>query len=264
MLWDPFANLHADQYLSVTIISIMNCLNCGKEFKISENYCSSCGQGTLTKRLTTDQAVYEFFHAFTHTDKGFFYLVPKLLSKPGIIAREYNEGKRKKYFSPFTFLLLIVAISTILVSTYRVLTPPHDLDQHPAVTAVTNFTNLHFNIMVFLSVPAIAFFTSRFFRKRINFAESLVLASYASGERSIFFILFVIPLLLLFKNHYYIVLYSYIGLFMLYYAGACCQYFNDFRIRTFLKGSLCFILAQSVIATGVTIAIAILIASSKM
>ena len=242
----------------------MECLNCKKEFEPSDNYCRACGQKTSTHRLTTKHAVHHFFHAFTHTDKGFFYLIPKLLVNPGIIAREYNEGKRMTYFSPFTYVLIVVALSTIIVSTYNIMSIPYsDRPQHPAVEMVSNFTNKHFNLMVFLSIPIISFFTSQFFKKRINYAESLVIVSYTSGERSIFFILIVVPFLLLFKENYFLIIYSYVALYMLYYSWTCCQYFNDYRITTFIKGSLSFLLAQAVTSLIITMTIFILVYQSK-
>ena len=242
----------------------MACLNCGTEFSSTDNYCSTCGQDTATKRLETKHVLHHFFHAFTHTDRGFFHLIPQLLTKPGIVSREYNQGKRKSYFSPFTFVLIIVAISTVLVSTFNIMSVPYRPDQAPAVTMVTNFTNKHFNLMVFFSVPLIAFFTSRFFKKKINFAESLVVVSYTSGERSIFFILVVIPLVLLFKEHYYLVIYSYLALFMSYYAWTCCQYFDEYRIGIFLKGCLCFILSQLAVSFIIAATIFVIIFSAKL
>ena len=138
----------------------MECLNCCAEFEQSDNYCRSCGQNTSTHRLTTKHTIHHFFHAFTHTDKGFFYLIPKLLVKPGIIAREYKDGKRKTYFSPFTFILIVVALNTFLVATFNIMKIPYaGQPQHPAVVMVSNFTNQHFNLIVFLSVPMIALFT---------------------------------------------------------------------------------------------------------
>lgn len=240
----------------------MDCLNCGKEFTRSDNYCPSCGQDTSTKRMNTKHAVHQFFHAFTHTDKGFFYLVPKLITKPGIISREYNEGKRKAYFSPFAFVLLIVAVSTILVANYNILTPPGSVIQRPQAI-VSNFINKHFNLVVFFSIPAIAFYTSRLFKIRINFAESLVIVSYTTGERSIFFSVIIIPLVLMFKSHHYLIVNSYVVLFMLYYSWACCQYFSDYRVKTFIKAALSFILAQLTVAIIIGVVISCVIFLSK-
>lgn len=243
----------------------MECLNCCAEFEQSDNYCRSCGQNTSTHRLTTKHAIHHFFHAFTHTDKGFFYLIPKLLVKPGIIAREYKDGKRKTYFSPFTFILIVVALNTFLVATFNIMKIPYaGQPQHPAVVMVSNFTNQHFNLIVFLSVPMIALFTSKFFKKRINYAESLVIVSYTSGERAVFFMLIIVPLLLLFKENYYLIIWSYIALYMVYFSWACCQYFNDYRLSTFFKASLSFVLAQATVSLLITLIIIGLIYQSKL
>lgn len=246
-------------------MTLMECLNCGKEFELSHNFCSTCGQDTLTHRLTTKHAVHHILHAFTHTDKGFFYLIPKLIVKPGIIAREYNEGKRKTYFSPFAFVLIIVALSTIMISTFNIMSIPYsDRPKIPAEEMVSNFTNKHSNLITFFSIPLIGFFTTQFFRKRINFAESLVMISYTAGERSIFFMLIVVPFLLLFKENYYPIIFSYVALYMVYYGWACCQYFNDYRIRTFIKGSIAFVISQVIISLIIGLTIFGLVYQSKL
>ncbi len=242
----------------------MDCLNCGKKFTKSDKYCSACGQNTDTTRMSTKHALHQFFHAFTHTDRGFFDLIPRLITKPGITAREYNEGKRKTFFSPFTFVLIIVAVSTILVSTYNIMLSPNMSAGRPEAQVVSNFTNKHFNVMVFFSIPLVAYLTSIFFKKRMNFAESLVLVSYSSGERSIFFIILVIPLILLFRQHYFLIIYSYLALYMIYYSWSCCQYLNDYKVSTFIKGSLCFILAQLALTLLIVIVITILITMNKL
>ncbi|GEM_PF-4297466 len=80
-----------------------DCLNCGAAWQPGMNYCPQCGQKTDIHRLTFTHILHEFFHAFTHADKGIFHLLKGLATQPGTVAREYVEGKRKKYFNPFTF-----------------------------------------------------------------------------------------------------------------------------------------------------------------
>lgn len=240
------------------------CLNCDKEFEESDNYCRRCGQETSTHRLTTKHAFHHFLHAFTHTDRGFFALIPQLLVKPGIVAREYNEGKRKTYFNPFTFMLVIVAISTLLVAYNNFMSIPNGRYTHPVARMITDFISKHFNIVVLIGIPATAYFTSILFKNRINFAESLVLACYTSGERSIFFILIVIPLVLLFKAQYFLITYSYIMLFMFYYGWSCMQCLRDRSVKTFLKGLFAIVLTQIFITVLIAIVITVAIFFSKM
>ncbi len=229
----------------------MDCLNCGKKFTRSDKYCVSCGQDTHTSRLQTKNIFHNFLHAFTHTDKGFFYLIPQLVTKPGIIAREYNVGRRKSYFSPFTFMILIVAINTVLVSSFDLMKANLSTINNP----INEFLNKHFNIVIFIALPIMAYFTSLFFKKKhINFAECMVIGCYTAGERSIFHILIVAPLIIFFRHHYSIIITAYLTAFMLYYAWTCCQYFNDYKFWTFIKGILAFILSQVVITILISIA----------
>ena len=85
------------------------CLNCDHQIDVAQKFCSYCGQTTHLHRFTLVHFFHEVFHAFTHTDKGIFYLLKELAIRPGIVAKEYIAGKRKKYFNPFTFFLILAA-----------------------------------------------------------------------------------------------------------------------------------------------------------
>ena len=236
----------------------MACLNCGTEFSPTANYCFRCGQDTSITRMNTKHAIHQFFHAFTHTDRGFLHLIPNLVTKPGIVSREYNQGMRKSYFSPFTFILIIVAISTILVSSTNLMTIPYNSQTVPQAQSIGNFVNKHFNIMVFISIPLIAYYSTRFFSKSgMNFSEAVVLVSYTSGIRSIFFIILVVPMVLAFKVHYFLIIYSYLALFTFYYGWACCQYLGNYKILNFVKGILSVILSQLTVIILITLVIAV-------
>src|SRR5688572_18664064 len=85
-----------------------NCKNCNAP--LSGNFCANCGQTSNVHRVTFKHFLHEFFHAFTHTDKGIFLLMKELITRPGHVAREYLDGKRKKYFNPLTFLILMASL----------------------------------------------------------------------------------------------------------------------------------------------------------
>jgi hypothetical protein len=90
----------------IKINQIMECKNCGSEN--SSKYCTYCGQKTIVPVFTIKQLVSEVIHSMTHADKSVFSYIKNLIINPGKVAREYIvEGKRKKYFNPFTFFLLI-------------------------------------------------------------------------------------------------------------------------------------------------------------
>src|SRR6187402_2064747 len=86
----------------------MNCKNC--DSPLTSNFCANCGQKADVHRITFGHFLHEFFHAFTHTDKGILLLMKALIARPGKVAHEYLEGKRKKYFNPLSFLVILSSI----------------------------------------------------------------------------------------------------------------------------------------------------------
>jgi hypothetical protein len=88
------------------------CKNC--ENTVEGNYCPNCSQKADTHRFTLKHFAHDFLHAFTHADKGIFLLMKELIIRPGKVATEFNAGKRKKYFNPITYLLIVMALQIYL------------------------------------------------------------------------------------------------------------------------------------------------------
>ncbi len=84
--------------------------------RCDQRFCGSCGQRTGLARLTMGQILHDFMHALTHADHSIFSLVKDLFVRPGHVAREYVEGKRKKYFGPFAFLVITVGLASLVVA----------------------------------------------------------------------------------------------------------------------------------------------------
>ena len=91
----------------------MVCKNCEASFE--GKFCSNCSQTADIHRVTLKHFFHELFHAMTHTDKGILLLAKALLTRPGHVAREYLDGKRKKYFNPLSFLVITAAISAFAI-----------------------------------------------------------------------------------------------------------------------------------------------------
>lgn len=94
------------------------CPNCSTLLEKKFAYCPICGQSAHIHRFNLPHVFHEVFHALTHADKGLLHLIKNLTLRPGVTAREYIlEGKRKTYFNPFTFLLLVLGL-TVLANSY--------------------------------------------------------------------------------------------------------------------------------------------------
>lgn len=93
-----------------------NCLNCNRPLSEEQNFCSYCGQKAALKRLSLHDIWHDVVHYFTHADKGIFQLLKALITQTGAVAREFVSGKRKKYFPPLNFFLIVAALYVFMGS----------------------------------------------------------------------------------------------------------------------------------------------------
>ena len=92
-----------------------HCLNCNAALTPGQAYCSVCGQKADTHRLSLHDIGHAAIHVFTHTDHSVLGLVRDLAYKPGRVARDYVDGKRRKYFNPFTFFIVVVGVASLVL-----------------------------------------------------------------------------------------------------------------------------------------------------
>lgn len=196
-----------------------NCLNCEVVLHKEEKFCPNCGQTTHTHRFTLVHFFHEVFHAFTHTDKGIFYLLKELAIRPGVVAREYISGKRKKYFNPFTFFLILAALYVLSAGFSSSLKNDKqeipttiiqikDLEKREQAIAIYDraittrqFFTKHGNIAAMIAVPFFAlYFWLIYYRKRYNYSEHLVGNLMFVSFANLAFSLLVFPLQALFKD----------------------------------------------------------------
>lgn len=190
-----------------------HCLNCGEELTTEDRFCPKCAQKAHTHRLTLAHFFHEFFHAFTHTDKGILHLLKALALRPGTVAREYVAGKRKKYFNPFTFFLIIMGVFVFTGTVFRksdiAIRPDEQVlrripseegrQQYIAtmqrVENVRNFTNKHGNVIAMVAIPFLSILTWLFFRGMgYNYAEHLTANMLFITFSNLLFALIVFPL----------------------------------------------------------------------
>jgi len=165
------------------------------------------------------EVIHEGVHYFTHADKGIFLLVRQLLFKKGNVAKEYIAGKRKKYFPPLNFYLLVATIMVLIFS--FVSSPSSDVASvHPEVNQIkdpvqkqkviriyerqgvaVNFINKYSNIVAMIAVPLIAFIYWLFYlRGRYNYTEHLVGCMYMTGFTNLIYAILFVPVSLIFAK----------------------------------------------------------------
>jgi hypothetical protein len=93
--------------------TIGTCLNCGAP--VASSYCAQCGQKTHLHRTIGD-AVHEMVHGVLHFDTKFWRTLPLLATRPGFLTRDYIEGRRVRYISPFALFLMTIFLTYIVFS----------------------------------------------------------------------------------------------------------------------------------------------------
>lgn len=190
-----------------------HCLNCNALLGHDNKFCSQCGQSRNVHRFTMYNFFHEGFHAFTHTDKGIFHLLKSLALRPGTTAREYITGKRKKYFNPFTFFLILMGIFVLSNNYFKKETVQKQPDakvleriptqqgkvNYVAVMKRANTVNQvfrkHGNIVAMIAVPFISLFSWLFFRRRgFNYAEHLTANMMFVAFSNLVFTVVIFPL----------------------------------------------------------------------
>ena len=84
---------------------IHTCVTCKNTF--SGTYCNRCGEKVLSKKeLTLSYLLGQIFNEIAFWDTKFFRTLKLLLFKPGYLAKEYVNGKRKSYTKPIALFFI--------------------------------------------------------------------------------------------------------------------------------------------------------------
>lgn len=241
------------------------CLNCNEDLNPAQKFCSSCGQKANIYRLTTKEIFHQALHAITHADKGLFSVIKDLAIKPGIVAKEYIEGKRKKYFNPYSLLVIVTGIVLVISSNFQIFgysvnkvspkdtvysnsnapTRNSDIMVNRAKEGYlrrsaqfTSFVNNHSNVVLFISTPFLSFFLWLFYRKRKMFyAEHLTSMAFFNSFMLMYTALIFAPLIYFTRNSvgYGVYIVPMLLSHVIYLAFAHKQLFDYKGIFGFLK-----------------------------
>lgn len=88
------------------------CENCGNRFE--GKFCNVCGEKVYSEKDKSLKKLFEeFFHFVFHFEGSLFVTIKTIFSRPGQLSKDYCDGRRKKYFKPLSFFLLIVVVYLI-------------------------------------------------------------------------------------------------------------------------------------------------------
>jgi hypothetical protein len=80
-------------------MSERRCQNCDTAIVEAARFCSCCGQRMDTARLSFGDIARDLMHTFVNIERGPLAFAWALLTRPGRVAREYVEGKRRRHYA---------------------------------------------------------------------------------------------------------------------------------------------------------------------
>ncbi|WP_053058366.1 DUF3667 domain-containing protein [Pedobacter sp. BMA] len=155
------------------------CLNCASP--VSQNYCSHCGQKSSTHRYSIKHfLLHDFVHSVWHVDKGIFFTLKELFTRPGNSVREFIEGKRVPYFSFITLILLILTVSGLLAPYIHITATDLVPEVSKAMTNEFEKTISRYpKLYLIITIPIYSLLSFLWFKKaKFNYSEHLVMNSY--------------------------------------------------------------------------------------
>lgn len=168
------------------------CPNCSDA--ISGRFCSNCGQSSGVGRITFKETLSDFFSASFALEGPLMHSLKMLVTNPGEMFRQYLSGKRRAYYKPVAFFILLTAIYLLVRSSLNYnplgeqmadLDNPNDMDL-TLIMEAGNFMFKNINNILFLLVLGIGLSLKLFFRKQYLLAEYVAIGFYMSGVYIIF------------------------------------------------------------------------------
>ncbi len=178
------------------------CLNCGE--RLIDKFCSHCGQKSNIDRITFKETFDHFLSAAFSFEGPFLTTIKWLIINPGKIFREYLAGKRKKYYKPIAFFILLTAIYIILkklidydplegqiqkVNSARI------ADLQRKIIGAARFMINNIDKIMLTLIFSNGLMLKLFFRKKYYFAEYLAISFYIAGV----YIFVTIPIMIINK-----------------------------------------------------------------
>ena len=196
----------------------MNCKSCHSEINENNRFCSACGSKIVHDRISLKGTWEEFIGPFFSWDNNFWRTFLGLFTNPKDVLEAYISGARKKYFNPFSYVILFGTIAVLFYKLFpmgdiesltKSFSPENNGQSTNPIDMKSFFEGMmnYYNFVFILMIPFIAvttYFT--FYKQKNNFPEHLVFNAYLQtnlGYISIFLQLLFLNIIGLSFTYYY-------------------------------------------------------------
>jgi hypothetical protein len=167
-----------------------NCRNC--DATVAGAYCQNCGQRTSIHKVTIKETFQDFIATAFSVDAPFFVTLKLLFINPGRLFRDYLDGKRKRYYKPVAFFILMTIVYLLIRSlinfdpfTNTALRVSDDTEGQLLIQA-GRFMLINIDKLLFAFVFTLALFMKLLFFRKRTFAEFLAISFFLLGAYTLF------------------------------------------------------------------------------
>ena len=156
------------------------CKNCSEALPDGAGFCPACGQSTRVFTRPWGEVFRELLGGLFDFDGRMLMSLRLLLTRPGVLAEEYNRGRRAAHTSPLRMYLLISLLFFFVL--------PMILPEAPEPTPEQQFSVDLYSRGMFLLLPVYALLLKLTYRRSF-YLEHLVFATYLFSAMFIVFAL---------------------------------------------------------------------------
>jgi len=219
--------------------SSINCKNCSSE--VIGSFCHKCGQKSSVNKVTFKETFQDFIDTVLSVNAPLITTTKILFVNPGILFREYLNGKRKSYYKPVSFFIITTLIYIIVRSliNYNPMTTAGVKVEGEILVDAGKYMVKNINNIMFLFVFALGVLFKLFFYRKNSLAEFIAISFYAVGVYT------MIGLVSMFYLKYVDPQYTAmpIVIFMGYVIVAFSSFFKSRNFLTILKIVMAYMLA---------------------
>ncbi|WP_075351023.1 DUF3667 domain-containing protein [Algoriphagus marinus] len=177
----------------------MDCKNCGSS--VTGNYCSNCGQASKVTKINLPNFLNELSESIFQVNRGFFHTIWALFFRPGNTIREFLDGKRKNYYKPIPFVLVLSTVYFLISQLAEQNTLIEDVisgffaykaTEGSELPASLQWFSANYAYTTLLLIPIFSLASQlAFFGFRRNYLEHIVLNAYITGQQAVLYSIFI-------------------------------------------------------------------------
>lgn len=179
----------------------MKCKNCSTEFE--GNYCPNCGQRSAVEPLTLPSLLSSLFYNLFYFEQHFIFTFKSLWINPKGLLDDYTSGQRKRYSNPFQFFLFFLTIYLLAYSFFgdQIFQALGDKlnydgsrpDGSEGVFSLKDRMEKYMNYLYFFQPLFFSLTIKLMFWRKMNVAQSLVLAFFVEGLNLLLATIMMLP-----------------------------------------------------------------------